>query len=118
MIDLTADTEVVVDSNTLGYPRESLLDLEDGTYYVQAELVLYDKYTRANLPPVSLPTTCVVSQGTTGPPHRPSASSSLRLTAHHRPPPARRLIPPIRARAAPTAPTPNPTAPCLQASRR
>ena len=54
-------------------PRESLLDLEDGTYYVQAELVLYDEYTRANLPPVSLPTTCVVSldsRPTAPPPHR------------------------------------------------
>ena len=73
MVDLAADAEVVVDSNTLGYPRESLLDLEDGTYYVQAELVLYDEYTRANLPPVSLPTTCVVSldsRPTAPPPHR------------------------------------------------
>lgn len=40
--------KVVVDSKTLGYPIESLKDLPSGNYYVQAVLVVYTEFHRAD----------------------------------------------------------------------
>lgn len=45
---LEAGTPVVVDEGTLGYPFESLSELEPGTYTVQALLNVYTKFERAD----------------------------------------------------------------------
>jgi len=57
---------LVVDKGVFGYPRTSLVDLEDGTYFAQAELFLYTSYNRQGLPEVWLPATCVSAGGLNG----------------------------------------------------
>ena len=57
---------VTFDNAILGFPRASLSDLEDGTYFVQAELFVYDLYSRVGLPQVWMPASCVSSAGANG----------------------------------------------------
>jgi len=45
----------VVDSTTLGYPRDSLKDIPAGDYYVQAVLNIYETFHLANGHTVKLP---------------------------------------------------------------
>ena len=59
----------MVDDSTLGSPVASLASLADGasTYYVQAELFLYDLYERQGIAgPTWLPKTCVSAGGANG----------------------------------------------------
>mmetsp|Transcript_25169 Transcript_25169/g.32742 ORF Transcript_25169/g.32742 Transcript_25169/m.32742 type:complete len:618 (-) Transcript_25169:72-1925(-) len=57
---------LVIDDSVFGYPQESLIDIPDDTYYMQAELFLYDMYSRTGLPDVYMPTSCVSDQGLNG----------------------------------------------------
>ena len=67
VFDFGVGSEVVIDEAVLGYPRPSLAAIENtGTYFVQAELFLYDKYERSGLPAVWMPATCVSAGGANG----------------------------------------------------
>ena len=48
-------TDTVLDSQAVGYPRESLADVPPGTYTVQALLHRYETFTRADGHTVKLP---------------------------------------------------------------
>jgi hypothetical protein len=61
--DLPADGVVTFDEKVLGYPRESLSDVPDGEYYVQAEFKLYDVYNRGDGETLVLPLSCVAPGG-------------------------------------------------------
>ncbi len=52
---LAPGATAVVDSTTLGYPRESLKDIPAGDYYVQAVLNIYQTFHLANGHTVKLP---------------------------------------------------------------
>ena len=49
------ETDTVIDSQAVGYPRESLADVPPGTYTVQALLHRYETFTRADGHTVKLP---------------------------------------------------------------
>jgi hypothetical protein len=55
--------KVVFDDDTLGHPRQSLRDVPDGDYYVQAEFKLYDTYVRGDGETLVLPKSCVAPGG-------------------------------------------------------
>lgn len=60
-------SEAVIDASVLGYPRESLTDLSlPSTYFIQAELFLYDTYSRKGMPEVLFPVSCVSAGGANG----------------------------------------------------
>jgi hypothetical protein len=52
---LAPGAAAVVDSTTLGYPRDSLKDIAAGDYYVQAVLNIYETFQLANGHTVKLP---------------------------------------------------------------
>jgi hypothetical protein len=52
---LAPGAAAVVDSTTLGYPRDSLKDIPAGNYYVQAVLNIYETFHLANGHTVKLP---------------------------------------------------------------
>jgi hypothetical protein len=53
--DLPAGENVIFDSSVFGYPYDSLNDLPEGEYFVQAVLHLYETFTLGNGKTVSLP---------------------------------------------------------------
>jgi hypothetical protein len=65
-----AGEELVIDDTILGSPVSSLAQLADGTstYFVQAELFLYDSYDRQGVDsdPTWMPASCVSNGGANG----------------------------------------------------
>ena len=52
---MRAGASVVMDDSVFGYPHDSLADLPDGEYFVQALLHKYDTFTLSNGKTVKLP---------------------------------------------------------------
>ena len=54
-VDVENSHSAAIDSNTLGYPRDSLTQIPAGDYYVQAVLNLYETFHRSDGHTVKLP---------------------------------------------------------------
>jgi len=65
---------------------DSLSDLPDGDYYIQAEVLPYSLYSRKGLEPVYLPKSCVSSAGMNGEYEKPDGTlfSSTELLEVHK----------------------------------
>ena len=60
------DSPVTFDDKVFGYPLPSLKAVPDGKYFVQAELLPYEKFKRKDLPETWMPVSCVSCSGQDG----------------------------------------------------